>query len=135
MLTDELPEGGGGGQGGGQGGAGLDTGAGGGMGGLGGAGGDDPTGPSTGPGGFQECLTCAATNCPEAIECFADEACRDGLACGVSMCLGGGSPDVACFLECFDGDTDAAFKAFQALTCVFMSCGDTCGDLLGGGFP
>jgi hypothetical protein len=52
------------------------------------------------------------------------------------MCLGGGGgPDLQCFLECFDGDTDAAFKAFQALTCVFMNCQDECGGLLGGGFP
>lgn len=118
---------------GGEGGAGIGGEGGAGMGGEGGEGGRDP---STGPGGIQDCFTCAASNCPEAVECFTDPDCQAGIGCAVSECFGGGGgPDPQCFLECFDGDTDAAFTAFQAITCVFQSCGDECGSLLGGGFP
>lgn len=141
LLGDETStddDGAGGGDGGAGGLAAVGAGGRGGVGGEGGRGmgGDPTTGPSSGPGGPQDCIACAATNCPEALECFADQVCRDGLACGVTQCLGGGGgPDLPCFLECFDGDADAAFKAFQALTCVFMSCGDQCAGFLGGGFP
>ena len=94
------------------------------------------SGPSTGPGGIQECIGCAASECPGAVECFTDPDCQAGLACGITECVGGGgSPDPVCFLECFDGDVDAAFQAFEALTCVFMNCQDECAGLLSGGFP
>jgi hypothetical protein len=86
---------------------------------------------STGPGGPQDCFTCAIQNCPEAVACFTDPVCQDGILCGVSNCLGGGI-DPQCFLDCFNGDTEAALNAFQALTCVFQNCGNECAGFLGG---
>jgi hypothetical protein len=133
------PGGGGGGAGGSEGGsAGASADGGGGRGGAPGGGG--PNGGegaiSTGSGNPIECFGCVAENCPEAVDCITDEACINGIACGVQNCLdGGGGPDIGCFVDCFDGDFEAALAAFETLTCVFQSCADACGGLLGGGFP
>jgi hypothetical protein len=94
-------------------------------------------GGSTGPGNPIDCFGCIAENCPQAVECLTDQACLDGIICGVTNCLagGGGSPDIGCFVDCFNGDFEAALNAFETITCVLGSCGDACGGFLGGGFP
>jgi hypothetical protein len=89
--------------------------------------------PDSGPIG--ECATCVATNCSKQVNaCLNDPACRNGLACTVTSCLagGGGTPDLACVLKCFDGDFGKAAGAISAFTCVTGKCGTACGGLLGG---
>lgn len=96
--------------------------------GFGGAGG-------SGPGA---CIGCITQNCPTAQACFADQACRQGVMCVFSQCIGGGGgggPDFQCMIGCFNGDFAAAMQAFQALQCVRTSCGQDCGGMGGGGPP
>jgi len=112
------------------------TGAGSGVGGGTGGVGNGGVGGSSGSGNPVDCLTCAGFECPALIECLTDPVCAQGTFCAISDCLGGGGqPDPICFLDCFGGDPDAAFAAFDALSCVFTQCGDECADLLGGDFP
>jgi hypothetical protein len=126
----------------GAGGGGASTG-GGAVGGAGGAGnegggggqGGEAGGGGTGGGNPVDCLTCAAFECPALIECFSDPVCAEGTFCAVSDCLAGGAPDPICFLDCFGGDAEAALGAFEALSCVFTTCGADCAGLLGGGLP
>jgi hypothetical protein len=77
-----------------------------------------------------DCITCIADNCPDAVGCFTDPQCIQGVVCSVSQCLEGGQPDIPCVIDCFNGDIGKAFEAIQALTCVFQSCAAECGDLL-----
>lgn len=115
----------------GVGGAGVgDVGGGGATGGDGGQGGEGGA-PN---GGFNplDCFGCIAQNCPEALECLQDQACRDGMVCAVTDCLGGGAPDIACFGTCFGGDLEAGLKAYQAITCVLGDCGEFCQGGIGG---
>ena len=104
----------------------------GGMGGVGGAdggmGGDGASGGQ--PPNPIDCLTCAAQNCPEAVGCFTDQDCLNGLVCTVGQCIAGGGPDFMCVLECFDGDLGAAQQALAAFVCISSTCGEACGDLL-----
>jgi len=101
-----------------------------GAGGAGGAGGEGEGGqggePAPPPNPI-DCISCVAENCPATLQCLQDPTCVQGIGCAVSMCLSGGSPDLLCFAECFDGDTGKAYTAFQAITCVFDKCGDQCG--------
>jgi len=114
---------------------GTGTGAAGASGGTGNVGNGD-VGGSSGSGNPVDCLTCAAFECPALLECLTDPVCAQGTFCAISDCLGGGGqPDPICFLDCFGGDPDAAFAAFDALSCIFTQCGDECQDLLGGDFP
>ena len=105
-------------------------------GGTGGAGGDAGEGGEGGAptGGFNplDCFGCIAQNCPAALECIQDPLCRDGMVCAVTDCLGGGSPDIACFGTCFGGDFQAGLKAYQAITCVLGDCGEFCQGGAGG---
>jgi hypothetical protein len=73
-----------------------------------------------------DCLSCVLEECPEAIACLTDPVCAGGLVCAVTQCLEGGAPDPECFIDCFGGDIDAALAAFEALTCVFTTCGEAC---------
>jgi hypothetical protein len=77
-----------------------------------------------------DCITCIADNCPDAVGCFTDPECIQGVVCSVSQCLEGGQPDLPCVIDCFNGDIGKAFEAIQALTCVFQSCAAECGELL-----
>jgi hypothetical protein len=99
-----------------------------GTGGIAGSGGTGTGG--TGAGLPTECLVCAGTSCPEAVDCFMDEACQAGLICAFTGCMSGGQPDVMCMLDCFDGDIGAAMAAGQAIYCIMQSCGEECGGLL-----
>ena len=96
-----------------------------GVGGLGegGAGGQPPINPV-------ECLTCVGQNCPEAVGCLTDQACITGLVCAAGQCLGGGSPDLMCVLQCFDGDLAAAQQALMAFGCIASQCSMECAGLL-----
>lgn len=106
----------------------------GGMGGSGGMGeggsGEGGMGEGGQPPNPIDCLTCAGTNCPEAVGCITDQACVTGLVCAASNCLGGGSPDFMCLLDCFDGDFEAAQQAIAAFTCIASSCSEECAGLL-----
>jgi hypothetical protein len=83
------------------------------------------------PGG---CISCIAQNCPDAQQCFADQACRSGVICVATQCgIGGGGGGLQCVIGCFNGDTGAAIQGLQALQCVASSCGGQCGGP-GGGF-
>lgn len=118
----------------GQGGAGGMS-ASGGMGGLGGEGGEGAGGEGEGGEGGDDptpidCFQCAAQNCPQALQCFTNPDCIQGLVCAVSDCLGGGAPDFMCLTECFDGDFEAAQQALTSIICITSSCGEECGDLL-----
>ncbi|MBW2526972.1 MAG: hypothetical protein JRI23_22510, partial [Deltaproteobacteria bacterium] len=103
-----------------------------GVGGIAGAGGTGAVGGTGGTGGTlpTECLSCAAAECPDALDCFMDEACRNGLLCAFTTCLSGGQPDWMCMLDCFDGDISAAITAGQAIYCISQSCADECGGML-----
>jgi hypothetical protein len=79
-----------------------------------------------------DCLSCVAFQCPEALECVQNPVCGQGLLCGVTECLGGGTPDPICFLDCFGGDPDAALQAFETFSCITSTCGDACGGLIPG---
>ncbi len=108
--------------GGGSGGAG-----GGGTGGVGGGGGSGGTGPIA-------CISCISQKCPAVQDCLFDQACRDGAICAMQKCLtgGGGGPNLQCMIQCFNGDFQAAFKAFQGIQCFFTQCGQTCGGIIPG---
>lgn len=93
------------------------------------------TGSSTSSGTPIDCLACIGTSCPEAMACIQDSACVQGMVCAVSQCLGGGSPDMMCVLDCFNGDMQAAMLALNTITCIFGSCGPECAGLLPGGPP
>ncbi|MCA9626116.1 MAG: hypothetical protein KC766_00560 [Myxococcales bacterium] len=108
-----------------------------GSGGNGGNGGNGGSGGSGG-GGVVDCISCVGQSCPQAQECLLDQSCRDGAICAVTQCLGGGGGgggglDFQCLLGCFNGDFNAALSAFNSVQCVFTSCGNECGGLLGGG--
>lgn len=115
---------------GGTGGAGSTTGVGGSGGAQGGSAPSSSAMASTGS-GFDPiaCFTCIGANCPEVLQCIQDMACRDGLVCSISQCLSNGQPDLVCVADCFNGDFQQAFLAFQAITCMLSQCGDVCGDL------
>ena len=101
-----------------------------------GPGGEGGLGPGgQGQGGFDPigCLGCVAQNCPDTLACVTDPACIQGIGCVVATCMSGGQPDMACALGCFNGDMSAALAALSAMTCVFGTCGDTCGGLIPGG--
>lgn len=115
-----------------------------GTGGTGGTGSGGAGGSGTGGGGGTgpiACIGCIVQKCPSVQECLFDQACRNGTICAVQNCLagGGGGPNLQCMLQCFNGDFQAAFKAFQSLQCFFTNCGQTCGGLIpglpGGGLP
>jgi hypothetical protein len=91
--------------------------------------------PDGGPIG--ECAGCVRDKCGDRVNaCINDPACRAGLACTVTRCLGGGGPggfDIACVAGCFGGDISKAGVAISTFTCVLGTCGSACGGLLGGG--
>jgi hypothetical protein len=91
--------------------------------------------PDGGPIG--ECASCVRDKCGDRVNaCINDPACRAGLACTVTRCLGGGGPggfDLACVAGCFGGDISKAGVAISTFTCVLGTCGSACGGLLGGG--
>jgi hypothetical protein len=123
-------------------GGGIDVGAGSGVGGTGAQGGGATGGSGPGSGGSgggppdpQECILCLFSECPEGLDCITDPVCGAGLICTFTNCLsGGGTPDIGCVIDCFDGDLNAALQAFEAITCVFGSCAEECGGFLDGGF-
>ena len=137
-----------GGADGGEGGAGGGGNGGGGPGGSGGGGTGGAGGGSTGGGGGSggsggiigdvlECIQCVQQECPQAMDCLTDAACRDGAICAIRDCLGGGV-NFQCLLGCFDGNFSAALSAFQAVQCVMSDCNECTGilgNLPGGGFP
>lgn len=104
----------------------------GGMAGTGGAGGVGASGGTGGSGGILpvECMTCMATQCPDALNCLMDPDCFQGLLCAVTDCLDGGSPDIMCMIDCFDGNIDAAIQAGLAIACVMQNCRDECASML-----
>jgi len=83
-----------------------------------------------------ECATCVRDNCGSQVnECINSPACRNGLACVATKCLGGGGSggfDIACVTGCFGGDFKTAGLAITTFTCVTNKCGAKCGSLLGG---
>jgi hypothetical protein len=83
------------------------------------------------------CAACVRDNCGTQVnECVNSDVCRNGLVCTFMTCLaGGGMPDLACILGCFNGDTSAAFAAVGALMCVQTSCGSICTPSFEGGMP
>ncbi len=85
-------------------------------------------------GGAGECLNCVTMSCPDAQACFMDPACVQGALCAATTCTqgDGGTDQLACWLGCFGGDTQAALSAFTAFSCVLTSCGDGCSGALGG---
>lgn len=85
---------------------------------------------ATGAGSPIDCFSCIGSNCPEALDCITDPSCVQGIACAVQDCLSGGSPDLMCLSDCFDGDLEAAYKAIEVITCAFGSCQDECGGFL-----
>ena len=108
--------------------------------GSGGAGAGDPAGAGgaagaagSGPGPDPlACIQCVAESCPEALACVQDPVCGQGLFCAFTQCLGGGSPDLMCVADCFNGDLGAALDALQAIGCVLGTCGAECGGLIPG---
>jgi hypothetical protein len=103
--------------------------------GVGGSGGFTTTSVGVGGGNPIDCLTCIAQNCPQAIQCIQNPNCLQGSICTVQNCLVGGTPDLGCALNCFNGDIGAALLALQSLQCMFQTCGQQCGGLLGGPPP
>jgi hypothetical protein len=101
-----------------------------GAGGAGGQGGKEPE-PEPEPSPI-DCIGCVANNCPQTLSCLQDPGCVQGIGCALSQCLSSGTPDLGCFVECFEGDTVAAYNAFQAIRCVLEECADSCGT---DGFP
>jgi hypothetical protein len=96
-----------------------------------GAGGSGPgPGPTSSSGGPLDCFQCLGDNCPDAIACFTDPTCMQGMICSVTTCLSGGQPDLMCVFDCFNGDIGAALEALQVIQCVFGSCQEECGSLL-----
>jgi hypothetical protein len=80
------------------------------------------------------CVTCVRDRCGDQVnQCLNDEACRTGLQCTFTMCLGSGMPDQACVLGCFMNNPLAALSAVAALTCINMSCGASCMPVMEGG--
>ena len=82
------------------------------------------------------CVTCIRDRCGAQVnQCLNNDACRAGLQCTFTTCLGTGMPDPACLLGCFMGDPAAALSAVAALMCINSSCGAACmaGGLEGGG--
>jgi hypothetical protein len=80
-------------------------------------------------GGVGECLTCVATMCPEAQDCFNDPVCLQGSICAATTCLSGQDASAGgldCWLGCFGNDPGAAVTAFTAFSCVASSCGMGC---------
>ena len=138
-----CPCGGGTGGSGGTAGTGGTTGGGGsgGFGNFGGFGGFGGGTGGTGGGGPLACLSCITQQCPSAQDCLFDNVCRDGVICAFQSCLSGGPGglNLQCMLQCFNGDFQAALKAFNAVQCVFGQCGQQCANgipgLPGGGFP
>lgn len=80
-----------------------------------------------------ECVQCIQEKCGDKVsECLSDSVCVKGIQCSITKCMSGGSPDVTCMLECFDGDYMAVLKALSVLTCVSQTCGESCMSLLNG---
>jgi hypothetical protein len=97
-----------------------------------GAGGPGPGPGSSSSGGPVDCFACLGSNCPDAVGCFTDPDCIQGMICTVTNCMSGGQPDLMCVFDCFDGDIGAALEAIGALTCVFQECQEECGGLIPG---
>jgi hypothetical protein len=93
-----------------------------------------------GGGGPLGCFQCLGSNCPSAMQCLQDTACRNGAVCVFTKCLAGGGGsgggmggiDYQCLLGCFNGDLNAGLQAFQTFQCIMQQCGNDCGSLLGG---
>ena len=96
--------------------------------GSGGAGG--ASGGAGGQGGIStaSCPRCLQQQCPDALACISDPACMQGLQCAATQCLSG-SPDLACFTNCYNGDVQAALEGLDALECILNACSDECSDL------
>jgi hypothetical protein len=83
------------------------------------------------PDGFGgACLDCIRDKCSNAInQCANNDACRTGLACALTTCIGGGEGgaiDFTCAQSCFNGDPAAAIIAFSAFNCFATTCGPAC---------
>jgi len=75
------------------------------------------------------CNACVDTRCNGTAACSNNPACTVGVACYFAACLN--VPDqgqqFACATKCFNGNIGLVLTAFEAITCVYSSCGFACG--------
>lgn len=88
--------------------------------------------PDSGP--IADCVECADENCNSQINaCFNNPACAQGVVCAATSC---GGFNLQCILQCFGGNFQAGFQAFQSFLCLAQNCGQQCiGVITGGGGP
>jgi hypothetical protein len=68
-----------------------------------------------------------STSCPQASACFNDPVCISGILCGATSCTGlQSSQALQCWVDCFNGDTNVAFTALEAATCLADTCQVPC---------
>jgi hypothetical protein len=86
--------------------------------------------PDSGP--IADCLSCAGQHCATQVnKCYNNSSCALGVVCAITACNGF---NLGCIFQCFNGNFQAAFQAFQAFACVAGNCGQECiGAFFGGG--
>jgi hypothetical protein len=75
------------------------------------------------------CNQCVEVRCNGTSACSSDPACLNGVACYVAACasLPDQTEQLACGMKCFNGNVRLLSIAFQAVSCVYGSCGPFCG--------
>lgn len=75
------------------------------------------------------CNQCVANSCPSASACSGAPSCLTGVICYFAACeaLNNQGQQLACASKCFNGDFTQLMNALGAVSCVYGTCGATCG--------
>lgn len=80
------------------------------------------------------CGICVVQDCQAPITaCIQSAPCQRAFQCVLTTCLaGGGGLDTGCLLQCGAQDLQGALQILAVFQCLTGTCGDVCGELLGG---
>jgi hypothetical protein len=74
------------------------------------------------------CTRCVDNRCDAATACSNDPACLGGVACYFTVCPSATDQNqqLACALKCFNGNFALVMTAFESVSCVYGTCGNSC---------
>lgn len=79
------------------------------------------------------CGSCLVQSCgTQLLTCITSSGCLTALQCVASMCLTGGTPNIACLAGCTNGDQTTETDLLSVLGCVIGTCGSQCTSVLSG---